>query len=281
MFMIRRIAVILVAVLWAATASAQFEDFDLSPGFTPDPATGTGISGGSVDAAGHGSTSSGPCTGKIDTTPDHTLVLRADFSQLRVQVNSAKDTSLVIRGPAGYRCNDDGDGLNPVIEGYWPAGTYQIYVGSVDTGAHSYTISISELPPGASLPGSASGDYESVVLAPGFEPDPRILTGTSGGGTDAASMGSSYHGPCVGKIDGTPDHVVTLSNEFAYLKLHVLSDADTSLVIRGPDGLRCNDDTDGLNPVVQGRWPAGRYEVFVGSVAEGFHRYRLRVTEFR
>lgn len=69
--------------------------------------------------------------------------------------------------------------------------------------------------------------------------------------------------------------------DFSQLRVQVSSAKDTSLVIRGPDGIRCNDDTDGLNPVVQGRWPAGRYEVFVGSVADGFHRYSLRVTEFR
>lgn len=278
----RRIAMILAAVLWVAPASAMFEDFDLSPGFLPDPAVGTGLSGGRVDATAHGNTSHGACTGMIDSSPDHTMVLRRDFSRLRVHVVAQQDTSLVIRGPDGLRCNDDSDGLNPMVEGYWPAGTYQIYVGSVDSGTHEYDISVSELPRTGDAPAAASGsDYESVTLAPGFTPDPRTLTGTSGGSVEARSMGRSHYGPCVGKIDGTADHVVTLTRDFRFLRLHVLSDEDTSLVIRGPDGLRCNDDADGLNPVVEGRWPAGQYEVFIGSVDGGYHRYTLRVSEFR
>jgi hypothetical protein len=279
----RRIAVILVAILWVAPVSATFEDFDLSPGFLPDPTTGTGLSGGRVDAATYGNTSHGPCTGMIDDTPDHTMVLRQDFSQLRVQVDSGQDTSLVIRGPGGLRCNDDSDGLNPVIEGYWPAGTYQIYVGSVESGTHNYSISISELPRSSDSSGAASGgsDYENVTLSPNFMPDPRTLTGTSGGDIEASSMGRSKYGPCVGTIDRTADHVMTLTSDFAFLKLQVASDADTSLLIRGPDGLRCNDDADGLNPVIEGRWPAGQYEIFIGSVNGGYHRYTLRVTEFR
>jgi hypothetical protein len=279
----RRIAMVLVAVLWVAPVSAKFEDFDLSPGFVPDPAIGTGLSGGGVDATAHGNTSHGACTGMIDRNPDHTMVLRRDFSQLRVHVVSQHDTSLVIQGSDGLRCNDDSDGLNPVVEGYWPAGTYRIYVGSVESGTHEYDISVSELPRsnGASAAASGGGDYESMTLAPGFMPDPRTVTGRSGGNVEAQSMGRSNYGPCVGKIDRTADHVVTLTSDFSFLKLHVLSDEDTSLVIRGPDGLRCNDDADGLNPVVEGRWPAGRYEVFIGSVDGGYHRYTLRASEFR
>jgi hypothetical protein len=274
---------ILAAIIWVSPVSAMFEDFDLEPGFMPDPATGTGLSGGGVNARGYGSTSHGTCTGMIDVSPDHTMVLRKDFSHLRVQVASPQDTSLVIRGPDGLRCNDDSNGLNPVVEGQWPAGTYQIFVGSVDSGTHEYDISISELPQSNSASASApSGrDYQNVTLAPGFAPDPRVLTGTSGGVVEAQIMGRSHYGPCTGKIDRTADHVMNLSSDFSFLKLHVLSSKDTSLVVRGPDGLRCNDDADGLNPVVEGRWPAGQYEIFVGSVDNGYHRYSLRVSEFR
>ena len=64
--------------------------------------------------------------------------------------------------------------------------------------------------------------------------------------------------------------------------MYVSSDADTTLVIRTPDGrFLCNDDTYGLNPSVeQPSWPLGRYMVWVGSYREGDHAsYQLHVSE--
>jgi hypothetical protein len=280
-----RIALALGVILWVVPTFAVYESFNLAPGFTPDPASGSGQSGGPVDATKYGSTAHGPCTGKIDDSPDHTMVLTAPFSYLRVHAISSQDVSLVIRNPDGsFRCNDDADGLNPVIEGSWPAGTYQIYIGSVTAGTHPYTLAVSELRQGSSSgtgSAGATGDFQNVTLGPGFVPDPRNATGSSGGPTNASSMGSTADGPCTGMIDSTPDHVLTLTHAFTFLKLHARSDRDISLVVRGPGGLRCNDDHDGLNPVIQGSWPAGRYEVFIGSVDSGNHRYTLSITEHR
>jgi len=265
-------------LLWSMPALAAHEDFRLAPGFTPDPATGSGISGGPVDASRHGNTPDGPCVGQIDNTPDHKLTLTANFSYLRVQVASRADTSLVIKGPRNvYRCADDVVGLDPMIEGAWPAGTYEIYVGSVDEGAHPYTIGITEVRTGS----QGSGEYASVTLSPGFTPDPITLSGQSGGPTDASRLGNSPSGPCVGMIDTTPDHEMTLTSDFDYLELRVESRQDTSLVIQGPGGNRCNDDDEGLNPAIRGAWRKGTYKIFVGSVDEGVHPYRLHITEIR
>jgi len=281
-------------LLWSLPALAAHEDFRLAPGFTPDPATGSGISGGSVDASRHGDTSDGPCVGQIDSSPDHKLTLTANFSYLRIQVASRADTSLVIKGPRNaYRCADDVVGLDPAIEGAWPAGTYEIYVGSVDEGEHPYTIAITEIRPDVQrnqgqqrtdqeqTRRQGSRDFASVTIAPGFTPDPLTVTGKSGGPTDASRLGNSPSGPCVGMIDTTPDHEMTLTSDFDYLELRVESRQDTSLVIQGPGGNRCNDDDEGLNPGIRGAWRKGTYKIFVGSVDEGVHPYRLHITEIR
>jgi hypothetical protein len=59
------------------------------------------------------------------------------------------------------------------------------------------------------------------------------------------------------------------------------ADQDITLAIRKPDGtFLCNDDSEGLNPMVEGAFAAGSYDVYVGSYAtEGqFAAYRLGVS---
>ena len=50
--------------------------------------------------------------------------------------------------------------------------------------------------------------------------------------------------------------------------------------MRRPDGqILCNDDTYGFNPAVEGNFPAGLYQVWVGSYRENEVRpYRITVT---
>src|SRR5690606_35132525 len=96
--------------------------------FTPDPHTANGAAGGGTDA----STLDPNCRGWVASRPDHLLVTSGDFANLRVMARSEQDTTLVIRMPDGtYRCNDDSEGgVNPLVEGAFPAGTYAIFVGT-------------------------------------------------------------------------------------------------------------------------------------------------------
>ena len=272
----------------ASTAFASYESFTLAPGFLPDPATGSGTSGGPRNASQFGSTAHGPCVGMIDNSPDHVMTLSGNFSYLRVSATSAGDVSLVIQGPDGsYRCNDDAVGLNPVVEGSWPAGRYNIFVGTVGGTNVPYSLAITEIRGSGSAGGAAQasasggGTYGGATLNPGFMPDPHVLRGTSGGANDAGRHGSTSHGPCVGQIASAPDHIVTLGGAFSYLRFAVESSGDTTLVIEGPNGFMCNDDTVGLNPEVAGAMPAGTYRIWVGSFGGGNHAYTLNVTEFR
>jgi hypothetical protein len=117
----------------------------LTTGFMPDPQMRNGMSGGPVDAMSLNSS----CRGYIDMRPDHTLYLNTPFNFLRVYVNSAQDTTLVIRGPRGEMyCADDTFGLNPAIDlqGASP-GQYQVFVGSYAQGTNApYSIGFTEMP---------------------------------------------------------------------------------------------------------------------------------------
>lgn len=300
----------------SASAQGTFGDITLAPGFLPDPAIAAGTSGGGVNAAQHGNTPHGNCIGNIASSPDHVLNLSGNFSYLRIRALSSGDTTLAIRGPNGWMCNDDGPdtGLDPVIEGAMPSGRYEIFVGSYGGGNHPYTLSITEIrgndaargaapnvgspagqvagqvagqtAGGHDAPPTAGSNFESFSLAPGFLPDPKTVSGRSGGSVDASQYGSTSHGPCRGMISVNPDHVMTLTAAFNYLEVTATAQNDTTMVIHGPDGYRCNDDDPGrgLNPGIRGSWPAGQYRIWIGTYGTGStdnHPYTLSVTEIR
>ncbi|MFN6518338.1 MAG: hypothetical protein RMY29_028165 [Nostoc sp. CreGUA01] len=133
----------------AQEAPTIFGDLTISPQFSPDPLTVRGMSGGSVSGnqvAGRTETVTGPCTGYVDETPDHTLLLTSKFDYLKLQIQSPEDTTIIVRGPGGSWCNDDFDGKNAGIVGEWLAGSYQIWVGSYDKGKYlPYTLQITEV----------------------------------------------------------------------------------------------------------------------------------------
>jgi hypothetical protein len=125
-----------------------FENITLTPNFTPDPAQVRGISGGEIPAeeiTGRPETATGACAGFIDTEPDHRMTLTSAFQFLSLRVQSAEDTTLVVRGPGGIWCNDNYTDWNPGIVGQWLSGTYDIWIGSTDPGIYSpYVLRFSE-----------------------------------------------------------------------------------------------------------------------------------------
>lgn len=122
------------------------------------------------------------------------------------------------------------------------------------------------------------GGGDAVTLAPGFTA-PNMVEGRAGGLTDASSLGEG----CIGNIASDPDHVVTLSAPIPNLRFYARADEDITLVIQQPDGSYiCNDDTEGLNPVVTAaNFPAGEYKVWVGSYSteDGGASYKLGFSE--
>jgi hypothetical protein len=127
-----------------------FENPTFSPNFDPDPQTVRGIGGGSIpmkNISQTNTTSTGACTGFVDRTPDHQVVLSSFFNYLKVEVQSIEDTTILIKGPGGPWCNDDYDGKNPGVAGQWLPGNYQIWVGSYKQKEYyPYVIRFTEKP---------------------------------------------------------------------------------------------------------------------------------------
>ncbi len=101
---------------------AQYEDFTLWPGFSPDPQQGSGRSGGFNFTE--------DC-GYIDTAPDHQLTLRSAFDYLRIYVDADMDVTLFIETPNGDRtCYDNEiDDMLPEAAGRFEPGTYKLWIG--------------------------------------------------------------------------------------------------------------------------------------------------------
>lgn len=107
---------------------------------------------------------------------------------------------------------------------------------------------------------------EAVPVSPGFA-DPMIFHGLAGGPRDAAS---SFGPDCRGQLPMQPSHRFRLEASYPYLRIMARGDSDLTLVVRSAAGIvRCNDDSDGLNPVVEGAFEPGEYDVYVGLYSAG------------
>lgn len=125
---------------------------------------------------------------------------------------------------------------------------------------------------------SRNPSFGTLTLNAGFPNDPQVVNVTAGGRRSANGLGEG----CVGSIANAPDVRVNYQAGSLPLNFYVTSDQDTTLVINGPDGQwYCNDDTNGINPVVTFAQPgSGQYDVYIGHYGEGSHiPARLYVSE--
>ena len=294
------------AMVALTRAAGAQQTVNLNTGFLPDPHRTGGTAGGPVQAQ----TVQANCRGWIPAQPNQVLITPTGFNFLRVFVESQGDTTMMIRGINQTWCADDTYGLNPGIDlQSLPPGRYDIYVGSYATGQmFPYQLAMSEL--STSVPGNNTGGYQpppqntmipqppprggnggdNGILNPNGSPNfgrvivPPVLrraltaTGRSGGSQDGSVLRGQ--GICRGYITPQPDHQLVVSAAQPYLHLFVLSAADTTLIVRQPDGsLLCNDDTYNLNPSIEGTFQPGVYQVWVGGYHAGEVRpYRLTVT---
>ena len=133
---------------------------------------------------------------------------------------------------------------------------------------------------------TASPIFGDVTIKHPFSPDPLTVRGMSGGAisgnTIAGKKETPPTGPCKGFVDQDPDHTLKLTSKFDYLKLVVDSPADTTMIIKGPGGVWCNDDFDGKNPGIVGEWLLGTYQIWIGSYKEKeYLPYTLKITEVK
>lgn len=118
---------------------------ELPAGFTGTETRTGRLGGGTIEARewGHG------CTGFVSAEPDHEVMSATTLPYARFVVNGGGlDTTLVLQLSDGtFRCNDDGEGLHPVVEGPLPAGLTKVWVGGYRASAEGdYRLGISTLP---------------------------------------------------------------------------------------------------------------------------------------
>lgn len=123
-----------------------------------------------------------------------------------------------------------------------------------------FAIACSALPALAQVPGGS-----------------KTFTGTTTGAFSLSSISNkdSVSGQfCLGFGDHKPDHVFELQSAVPNMKFRLESSANTTLLIQLPNKqVRCGGTT------IQGTdWPAGTYNISVGSIESGQqHRYTLHV----
>ena len=83
-----------------------------------------------------------PCLGYGDPEPDHKMILKSDFAQLLLQIDSGgSDTTLLIKGTKddSIRCAYGQDNSrDAIVQGSnWSADTYSIWVGSMSPNQRS------------------------------------------------------------------------------------------------------------------------------------------------
>lgn len=104
--------------------------------------------------------------------------------------------------------------------------------------------------------------------------------GIAGGPNDAASM--RFPDYCRGWFSEEPSHVLVVDRSRP-VRIAISSQADTTLAIVTSDGnVWCDDDgAGGLNPRIEGQFPAGSYYVWVGTYRAGQQApYDLHFTEY-
>jgi hypothetical protein len=159
----------------ATGGGAQYANFTIGAGFLPDPQTGTGTTGGPVDASTYGP----GCVGSIDTTPDHTITVTSTVN-LKLFVDSDVDSTLVVRGPAGTFCDDDSHGnLDPELNVTLTPGEYHVWVGNFGSTQGTYTLTLTENmgAPAGGTPGDTCANALPLPLVGGTGRAAGVLAG--------------------------------------------------------------------------------------------------------
>jgi len=76
---------------------------------------------------------------------DHRISI-SSVVNLNISVSRSSDATLVLVGPSGTFCNDDGAGnLDPLLDADLVPGQYEVYVGRIgSSGNGEYTLTIRE-----------------------------------------------------------------------------------------------------------------------------------------
>lgn len=222
------------------------------------------------------------CAGYTGTdAPDLVMTLDSWQSRLSFYARSEADLVIAVRDPNGqWLCNDDSFGLNPAVSfDDAAAGDYRVWVGTFMQGTPgNYNLYAALGEPAWDASASAAGGQgpdlnalaEPAVARLSFGSDtlidPRVIFDIAASEIEAFGLGDG----CAGFITPSqPDLVIDAAPGLPQLMVYMVSDADGTLVVVGPDGrLHCNDDFEQLNPAVMIPNPQpGAYAVFAGTYA--------------
>ncbi|MDP3275813.1 MAG: hypothetical protein Q8Q09_11495 [Deltaproteobacteria bacterium] len=275
----------------------------IGPGFQPDPLVLTGRAGGPIEASGLGSDCRGnnparPQHTLVVTQPTNLRILTA-------AENNTDVTLAIVGPRGAQCDDDHGGSMQSLIEGTLMPGMYRIFVGSFAASEFpAYSLILTTNPAVNSdnfarmsgrtpvvVPNNPNSPWNGnqVPTPPPNNPPPnsgnvvlnrlsrlrptggsvalsgratRRARGRSGGTVEAHTLDSN----CRGYVFTPPTWNVNVSAPAGDVRFMVTSAADTTLMVRTPSGaVMCNDDANGLNPMVTvSNAEIGQYTVWVG-----------------
>jgi len=249
------------------------------------PMTVHGVSGGSVNASYLPATTDGPCLGFAATSPDHLLILNERIGDLEIHAASPGDAVLLVYGPDGWRCNDDADGLNPIIRGAFEPGTYRIWVAEYAAHAnHDYALTLSTRGTERRRPAPDTPALDTLATVARFahatlggrsSASEAILDGTLSSDVSVDTLGWTETGTCSGRTSETPHHILTLSGRSSDTYLEAIATSGSvGIAMHGPQGWLCADSTEIAH--MEASLTAGTYRIWLTTSAGGDDRSRRR-----
>ncbi|MGF1601433.1 MAG: hypothetical protein ACFCU8_05325 [Thermosynechococcaceae cyanobacterium] len=146
-------AALLFTTLLCAPALAESSNFG-SISFAPGAKAGLTMKGyakGVValhKVVGNRDRNNNLCMGYGSPEPDHILVLKGNAAQLTLQVNSGKDTTLLVKGPDNklYCADATARGKDAsLVTQSLKSGSYRIWVGTSNPGqSYRYTLNVTD-----------------------------------------------------------------------------------------------------------------------------------------
>lgn len=135
----------------------------------------------------------------------------------------------------------------------------------------------------SSIRSTSAQDNRQIIINKNTIDKTIAVAGTSGGTVKAIEITKTENTPtgyCHGFVNSQANHVLKIDTFFANLKLEIESPADTTVLVKGDRGIWCNDDTAGANPMIEGQWQPGIYQVWVGSYQpDSRDSYQIKITD--
>ena len=136
---------------------------------------------------------------------------------------------------------------------------------------------------GSNIRPTFAQDNSNIIINKNAVSQTIAVSGTSGGTIEVLEITKTKNTPtgyCHGFVNSQPNHFLKIDTFFENLRLEIESLADTTVLVKGDRGIWCNDDAGTANPVIEGQWQPGIYQVWVGSYqSDSKYSYQLKITD--